>query len=330
MVRLANAHETVQPPVRHGTCRLQITIGGTSYSLRPIPAQPRGVTVWVLRSLDGPRAGTRYSVASVNRQAGCTCPDHETNGATCKHVMALRAIGLIPRSARTVREASAEASARAARRPAKALADLAGRIHSAPPVAEAVAATVAERPAAPAGRDPLARARRFTARPWRERHAPDRRRPRRPLGLQGISPMASGPRSAPTSHPCRPPPASPRPPWHRSGVPNDGDSPRYRHPLPSQSRLANRAVVPSNAATTCTPAPRRPSRVELGRKPISTPTSATRPLPGLQRAQRDGERRDPDLVPTGRFRPHKCVRAAHPRTVGKLALGHHGRAEDGR
>ncbi len=161
MVRLANAHESVQPPVRHGTCRLQITIGGTSYSLRPIPAQPRGVTVWVLRSLDGPRAGTRYSVASVNRQAGCTCPDHETNGATCKHVMALRTIGLIPRSARTVLEASAEASARAARRPAKALADLADRIHAAPPVGEAVEAPVADRPAAPSGRDPLARARRI-------------------------------------------------------------------------------------------------------------------------------------------------------------------------
>jgi hypothetical protein len=156
MVRLANPHETVQPPVRHGTCRLQITIGGTSYSLRPMPAQPRGVTVWVLRALDGPRAGARYSVASVNRQAGCTCPDHETNGATCKHVMALRTIGLIPRSARTVRESSA----RAARRPAKALGELADRIHAAPPVVAPIAAP----PAPPAGRDPLARARR--------RHAP--------------------------------------------------------------------------------------------------------------------------------------------------------------
>jgi hypothetical protein len=153
MVKLASKQETVQPPVRHGTCRLQITIGGTSYSLRPIPAQPRGVTVWVLRALDGPRAGTRYQVASVNRQAGCTCPDHKTNGATCKHVMALRALGLIPRSARTAREASAEASTRAARRPAKALVDLTDRIHSAPPVAA--------QPAPPVGRDPLARARRL-------------------------------------------------------------------------------------------------------------------------------------------------------------------------
>jgi hypothetical protein len=148
MVKLASPHELVDPPVRHGTCRLQITIGATSYSLRPIPSQPRGITVWVLRALDGPRAGARYSVASVNRQAGCTCPDHETNGATCKHVMALRVIGLIPRTARTVREASAEQTARAARRPAKALADLADRIHAAPP-------------APPSGRDQLARARRL-------------------------------------------------------------------------------------------------------------------------------------------------------------------------
>lgn len=76
-------------------------------------------------------------------------------------MIALRAIGLIPRSARTVREASAEASARAARRPAKARAALADRIHSAPPVAEAVAAPVAERQPAPSGRDSLARARRL-------------------------------------------------------------------------------------------------------------------------------------------------------------------------
>ena len=153
MVRLANPHERVQPPVRHGTCRLHIAIGGTSYSLRPIPAQPRGVTAWVLRALDGPRSGTRYSVASVNRQAGCTCPDHETNGATCKHVMALRVIGLIPRSARTAREAAADETARADRRPNKARADLVDRIHAAPPVAAA--------PAPPSGRDPLARARRI-------------------------------------------------------------------------------------------------------------------------------------------------------------------------
>ena len=67
MVKLASDAPIVKPPARHGTCRLQITIGGTSYSLRPIPAQPRGVTVWVLRALDGPRAGARYTVASVNR-----------------------------------------------------------------------------------------------------------------------------------------------------------------------------------------------------------------------------------------------------------------------
>ena len=56
--------------------------------------------------------------------------------------MALRVIGLIPRSARTSSEASAEQTARAARRPAKALAALADRIHSAP----LVAAPPAEKP----------------------------------------------------------------------------------------------------------------------------------------------------------------------------------------
>jgi hypothetical protein len=175
------------PPTRHGTCRLQITIGGTSYSLRPIPAQPRGVTVWVLRSLDGPRAGSRYSVASVKREAGCTCADHETNGATCKHVMALRAIGLIPRSARTTREASAEESTRAARRPGKAIAALTKRIHRAPPVA----APPDEKP------DRLARARR--------RHSPatvtSTASPTPPASP--ASPFATGFRQAVSAHVAR-------------------------------------------------------------------------------------------------------------------------------
>ncbi len=105
-----------------------------------------------IRALDGPRDGVVYRVAIVQREAGCTCPDHETTGATCKHLMALRAIGILPRSARTAREAAARESARAAGRPAKARADLAARIQQSPAAA----------PVAPAraGRDPLARARR--------------------------------------------------------------------------------------------------------------------------------------------------------------------------
>ena len=66
-------------------------------------------------SKNGERAGKLYSVALVNREAGCTCPDAEVNGATCKHVMALRAIGFLPVSARTAAESKAEAARIAAR-----------------------------------------------------------------------------------------------------------------------------------------------------------------------------------------------------------------------
>ncbi len=107
-------------PVRHGVCRLHVTIGATCYALRPIPGQPRGMKVFALRSLTGERAGKVYNVAVVDRTAGCTCPDSEINGATCKHVMALRAIGFLPVSARTAAETKAEADrlgiARARRR----------------------------------------------------------------------------------------------------------------------------------------------------------------------------------------------------------------------
>jgi hypothetical protein len=122
MVSVSGSTEIVEPPVRHGKCRLEITIGATRYTLRPIPGQPRGVKVYCLRALGGERAGALYSVALVNREAGCTCPDAEINGATCKHVMALRAIGFLPLSARTAAESKAEDERLAAARRRRAVA----------------------------------------------------------------------------------------------------------------------------------------------------------------------------------------------------------------
>jgi hypothetical protein len=120
MVNVPGTAPCAEPPVRHGKCQLRLIIGGTHYALRPIPGQPRGIRVFALRSLSGERAGSIYSVAMVNREAGCTCPDAEVNGAVCKHVMALRAIGFLPFSARTATESKAEADrlgiARARRR----------------------------------------------------------------------------------------------------------------------------------------------------------------------------------------------------------------------
>jgi hypothetical protein len=85
------------PPVRHGLCRLTLRIGGTDYRLRPMPAPPGFKAVWVLRKLD-PGGEVAYSVAVPKGEpAGCTCPDHEINGAICKHILALAAVGLIPK-----------------------------------------------------------------------------------------------------------------------------------------------------------------------------------------------------------------------------------------
>jgi hypothetical protein len=85
------------PIVRHGTCRLTVRIRGTEYRLRPMPAPEGFKVVWTLRKLD-PHATATYTVATPKgAQPGCTCPDHEINKSVCKHIMALAALGLIPK-----------------------------------------------------------------------------------------------------------------------------------------------------------------------------------------------------------------------------------------
>ena len=86
------------PPVRHGTCRLTLRIGGTEYRLRPMPAPAGFRVVWALKKLDPHGPVVHYSVALPKGEpAGCTCPDHEQRGSICKHIMALAALGLLPR-----------------------------------------------------------------------------------------------------------------------------------------------------------------------------------------------------------------------------------------
>jgi uncharacterized Zn finger protein len=133
--------------------------------------------VYALRSLTGERAGAIYSVAMVNREAGCTCPDAEINGATCKHVMALRAIGFLPVSARTAAESKVEAERLATARRRRAAAPQA-----------AVTTPPAEKPAA------LAQARR--------RHVPATSSPGASLTppASPASPFATGFRQAVAGH----------------------------------------------------------------------------------------------------------------------------------
>ena len=106
------------PPVRHGTCRLTLRIGGTEYRLRPMPAPAGFRSVWTLRKLDPHAAPVTYTVAAPKGEpAGCTCPDHESRGSTCKHIMSLAALGLIakPKAARPVKARTRQIHAKNAR-----------------------------------------------------------------------------------------------------------------------------------------------------------------------------------------------------------------------
>ena len=85
------------PPVRHGTCRLIVIIDGTEYRLT---RSPSARAAWHLKRLAEPRKGTVYCVLTHKCVVTCTCPDSITNGAVCKHVRALKALGLVARRAR--------------------------------------------------------------------------------------------------------------------------------------------------------------------------------------------------------------------------------------
>jgi hypothetical protein len=78
------------------TCRLTCTIRGVSYSVRPVrPESPDVARAWRLRKADG----TCYDVADSADGQVCDCADHtfrhEGIGTACKHVRALRALGLL-------------------------------------------------------------------------------------------------------------------------------------------------------------------------------------------------------------------------------------------
>ena len=83
-------------PVRHGTCRLIVIIDGTEYRLT---RSPSARAAWHLKRMAEPRKGTVYCVLTHKSVVTCTCPDSIMNGAVCKHVRALKALGLVARRA---------------------------------------------------------------------------------------------------------------------------------------------------------------------------------------------------------------------------------------
>jgi len=85
------------PPVRTGKARLVLVIDGVEYRLSKSPAAR---TAWHLKRLAEPRKGTIYCVLTHKNVVTCSCPDTTINGAVCKHVLALRAVGLVSRRAK--------------------------------------------------------------------------------------------------------------------------------------------------------------------------------------------------------------------------------------
>jgi hypothetical protein len=93
MSALPDPRVSVYPvPARHGTCRLQMQIGRTTYTL--VPPHGPGPQAWALKKQG--RKPARYT-CRVTPQGfpACDCPDHQNRGMTCKHLGALRACGLL-------------------------------------------------------------------------------------------------------------------------------------------------------------------------------------------------------------------------------------------
>ena len=101
MATVAPAARGDQPappvPVRTGVCRLILVIDGIEYKLSRSPSVRAG---WHLKKRSGPRAGTTYCVLTHHKIVTCSCPDSIKNGAVCKHVRALVAVGLVSKRAK--------------------------------------------------------------------------------------------------------------------------------------------------------------------------------------------------------------------------------------
>jgi hypothetical protein len=117
--RRASAPPATAAPVRHGKCSLHLSIGGTRYRLHPLTPPAGYKLVWSLRKQAETDSAVYQVAIAKGQQPACTCPDFTINGAICKHVGALKALGLIP--GRKARPAAARRShARRLAEPAEA------------------------------------------------------------------------------------------------------------------------------------------------------------------------------------------------------------------
>ena len=85
-------------PVRHGTCRIYIFINENTYTCSQIRRRPaKGVSVSLALRKHG-EDDVCYGIARTAEGNTCTCPDHRQRGSECKHIRALQAVGILPRS----------------------------------------------------------------------------------------------------------------------------------------------------------------------------------------------------------------------------------------
>ena len=105
MSALPELHASVQARrSRHGTCRLQLSIGQTVYSLVP----PHGaVTAWGLKKHGKP--ASRYACSAAASVPSCTCPDFAHRNVICKHLAVLSGVRhpLVPGAPRPASSAHA-------------------------------------------------------------------------------------------------------------------------------------------------------------------------------------------------------------------------------
>jgi hypothetical protein len=80
------------------TCRLTLTIRGRDYDVRPLRGDlgPGVVLAWRLAKVGTP---TRHVVAETLDGTTCSCGDqmwrHAGRGSSCKHIRAMKAVGLL-------------------------------------------------------------------------------------------------------------------------------------------------------------------------------------------------------------------------------------------
>ena len=91
---------SAKPKPQVGRVRLDLTINGQAYSVRPVAGQelpPGGVRGFTLTRVDRRQGKVRYMVAERIDGLTCSCADQKfrrSHGGTCKHLAAASACGL--------------------------------------------------------------------------------------------------------------------------------------------------------------------------------------------------------------------------------------------